>query len=93
MRNYELFVYSNIKTHKTYCETWGASTKHPDTRHIYTNWSACGKGIVEISHPIDIIQWLMYVVSDITCMPWNLRGYIDDINTMWCEWEQTLRAN
>lgn len=91
MRDYSLYLYSNIETHKTYVETWGSSTKHPDTMHIYTNWNACGKGIVEQGHPIDIIQWLMYVVSDIVCMPWDLGCYIDEISNMWNEYESTLK--
>lgn len=81
-----IVVYSSIETKETYCETWGASTKHPDTRAIYNDWELAGKGFVDKSHPIDIIQWLMHVVSNISCMPWSLKEYIHFVSRMYDDW-------
>ena len=58
-------LYSNIKTHETIVEFWGASTKHPDSVNIYQNDIASGKFIENEYIPIEynIIQWLLYVAS------------------------------
>jgi len=58
-------LYSNIETHRTYVEFWGASTKHPDSVHCYQDDVERGKYIPnEYQEDGDnILQWLMYVAS------------------------------
>ena len=45
-------LYSNIKTHDTYLELWGASTKHPDSRFNFSNFQKvewCDESCVQVN--------------------------------------------
>jgi hypothetical protein len=52
-------LYSNIKTHKTILELWGASTKHPDSRFDYTDFQK----VDFIDDEWQIFQWLLECAS------------------------------
>jgi len=58
-------LYSNIKTHETIVEFWGASTKHPDSMNCYQDDVKNGKYIPNEyqDEEYNILQWLMYVAS------------------------------
>lgn len=52
-------LYSNIKTHNTILELWGASTKHPDSRFDYTDFQK----VEWVSDEWQIFQWLLECAS------------------------------
>lgn len=62
-----MILYSRLDNKKTYCEFWGASTKHPDSIN-------CMNDDIENKHFIttqfvddiciaDVLQWLTYIAS------------------------------
>ena len=52
-------LYSNIKTHNTILELWGASTKHPDSRFNYSHFQK----VEWCDDSWQIFQWLLECAS------------------------------
>lgn len=66
-----IVIYSDIKTHETYIESWGASTKHPDIMRKVE------KG--QFSDDItlyDIAQALLSLGADML-FPFHIRKFVD----------------
>ncbi len=59
-------LYSNVETHETYLEIWGASTKHPDERFRFSDWLE-NEISEQYRHFYNFnnawIQWLSYIAS------------------------------
>ena len=52
-------LYSDIKTHETYLELWGGSTKHPDSVFYFSDFH-----LSEFFEPEDqIVPWLFECAS------------------------------
>lgn len=72
-------IYSNIKTHETICERWGASTKHPDAQFYFSKHetSYC----VERATPWDLYQWLIECACD-CAFPFQIPHNIKCVNEL-----------
>ena len=54
-----IILYSDIDTHDTILELWGASTKHPDSRFYFSKFEKCEW--IEEEH--QIFQWILECAS------------------------------
>ena len=62
-----MFLYSDIKNHKTYLEMWGASTKHPDCRFCFDDFKmpeCWDKPDIDRNNPIFVYQWMIQCAAD-----------------------------
>ena len=55
-------LYSNLETHDTYLELWGASTKHPDSVFRFSNF----KKTELLPDEVQIFQWVLECASKLT---------------------------
>ena len=55
-------LYSNLETHDTYLELWGASTKHPDSVFQFSNF----KKTELLPDEVQIFQWILECASKLT---------------------------
>lgn len=58
-------LYSDIKTHETFLELWGASTKHPDSKFNFKNF----KTVEWIDPQFQIIPWIFECASKMSFPP------------------------
>ena len=75
-----MILYSDVETKKTYVEFWGASTKHPDSKHCY-QYDVEDKKFIESPWSgieWNILQWLIYVASKMNFI-FNSIDIIDDV--------------
>lgn len=73
-------VYSNISTKRTFCEFWGGSTKHPDSRFCFNEWECYDKSwLYDANSPYELIKWLMSCVANIETMPNDTECYLEDL--------------
>ena len=70
-------LYCNIDTKDTILESWGASTKHPDSIYYYSDYD--NKSELDDSFEFNGVQWLAYIASNclwsfhsISLMKWVL---------------------
>lgn len=62
-------LFSNIKTHETILELWGASTKHPDSRFYFSNFELPKWAVEEEAKYLQVFQWLLECASKLNFPP------------------------
>lgn len=58
----EYRLYSDIDTKETYFESWGASTKHPDSIYRFSDYE--NKASIDETFEFNCYQWLAYIASN-----------------------------